>query len=684
MRNSLRSRYDRFPMMLTRFTTFFLAAFLLTLFYAQPVVAHEQAQAPFTQTERDADASPETVSGVVHVLVIDNPARGTSSRHVELQLDDNTLVPLRGDGTDTLHVGTRATVSGRHNGEWLDVASAREIAAAHASGTKSDAEIEGSFAILHADDFAAGRSLYIYEVHQSSGKVSRLRLGSLPAALTPGMRLRVAGHAEADAESITPDHITILGETTSSTDETGAVAKAATVDSVLVITANFNNTVAPTFTAAQAQQVMTSNADSVANFFREASYGQQVMNVTVTPSWVAMNLAQPASCGSTDWQKIGMYAEAAAKALGAAYDPAGYKFVVYLFPKVSACGWLGLAYISRPHKAWINGASSFRTQAVAHEMGHNFGLLHAASLRCGSNVIGGSCTVSEYGDPFDTMGNQRAMHYNAMQKAKLAWIPPTSVTTYTGGSATYTLNPLEIAGGATYAIKIPTGSSKRTYWVEFRQPIGFDGPLSAFPNNGAQIRVSTPFETLCSGCDSYSDDTELLDTTPATPSFNDATLTAGNSFSDPSYGINISVLSASASAMTVQVSNGTSPAPTTLAPTTTTLAASANPAFFANSVTFTATVSGNAATGTVQFTADGATIAGCGAAPLSGGSAAVTLRRTNLSSVRAGVHATCATSALVAGTHAILATYSGNSTNAASASAPLSEVVNARGTRRRH
>ena len=261
--------------------------------------------------------------------------------------------------------------------------------------------------------------------------------------------------------------------------------------------ANFNNTVAPGFSAAQVQQVMTTNgAQRVANFFRETSYGQQLMNVTATPGWVTLNMAQPTTCSTTDWRNIGTSAEAA-QALGSAYDPAAYNFVVYVFPGVSSCGWSGLAYIG-VHKAWINGTGSFSTATIAHEMGHNFGLLHAASLRC-TTAIGGACSSSEYGDPFDAMGNQRAMHYNAMQKAKLAWIPSTSVKTHAGGSATYTLSPLETGGATTYAVKIPTAASNRTYWLEFRQPIGFDSPLAAFNSNGAQIRVSYPFETMCSG-----------------------------------------------------------------------------------------------------------------------------------------------------------------------------------------
>jgi len=75
--------------------------------------------------------------------------------------------------------------------------------------------------------------------------------------------------AEADGESITPDHITVFAEPTSATESSGAVAKAATINSVLVILANFNGTSVPAYGVAQAQQVMTTNGDSVANFFRQ-------------------------------------------------------------------------------------------------------------------------------------------------------------------------------------------------------------------------------------------------------------------------------------------------------------------------------------------------------------------------------------------------------------------------------
>src|SRR5262249_44061143 len=143
-------------------------------------------------------------------------------------------------------------------------------------------------------------------------------------------------------------------------------------------------------------------------------------------------------------------------------------------------------------------------------------------------IASSGCSVAEYGDPFDVMGNQRPMHFAAFQKNILGYIPG-GVANHAGGTATYTLGPIELAGQAQYAIRIPTGSANRTYWVEFRQPIGFDSALSSFPNLGAQIRVAAPFEIACNGC---SDDTQFLDTTPATGSFTDGALLNGQTYTD--------------------------------------------------------------------------------------------------------------------------------------------------------
>jgi uncharacterized repeat protein (TIGR03803 family) len=95
--------------------------------------------------------------------------------------------------------------------------------------------------------------------------------------------------------------------------------------------------------------------------------------------------------------------------------------------------------------------------------------------------------------------------------------------------------------------------------------------------------------------------------------------------------------------------------------TTTTLSSSANPSTVGEPVTFTATVAPAgppAPTGTVGFTANGTTITGCSAVPLSSSRTAA-----------------CTTAALPAGTNAIVATYSGDA-NYSGSSGSLSQVVN--------
>ena len=307
-----------------------LAAFAFAL-SSTLAVAHGPAEHATQTVAEPTAATVEALTGTVHDVIVDDTTRGTSQRFVELELADGSLVALQGDPAQALVRGATVEVHGHRSGKTLYVEGSRALAAAAAPDTKALTEIDGTLAILHADDFANGQSSFVYEVHHASGSVHQLRLAATLPALEPGMKVRVHGRISADSATMTPDRITILSRQAAAAED--VATKAATANGVLVIMANFNNTTAPAFSTAQAQQVMTSNSDSVANFFRETSYGQQVMNVTVTPVWVTMNLAKPTTCGSADWRGIGTTADAAAKAYSALYDPASYNFVVYVFPR---------------------------------------------------------------------------------------------------------------------------------------------------------------------------------------------------------------------------------------------------------------------------------------------------------------------------------------------------------------
>ena len=623
-----------------------VAVLLVLAFAAHPVQAHDSADSfPASPQAPTASAPVEVVTGTVTELVVDNRVSGLTARYVALQLDDGHKLALNGSGVDQLAQGARVQATGQRAGDTLFVtayhAVAGPAATPRATRVRATAQAQGTLGMVHADNFDQGRSTYSLVVRDSDGRATPLLLAVIPDTLRIGMQVVATGTPAIDGISLDVSNITILASPPPQSNDSLATP---ITNRVLVVLVQFPGGGTPAFSQAQVDQTMRTDSASVTNYYQEASYGQQLLNVTVTP-WLLSASTSPSTC---DFTAIGNAGDAAAIAAG--FVPANYQNRFYVFPFRGDCGWAGLAYVGYG-QAWSNGYNLLNV--YAHELGHNFGLLHAASLYCTGQVIGGSCGSAEYGDPFDVMGNISAMHFNAAQKSILNWIPAAAVRTHTTGSATYTLSPIESAGATTYAVKVPAAAN-RTYWLEYRQPIGFDSGMSSYPNNGAQIRVSSPFEGICGGC---ADDTELLDMTPGTANnFGDGALIVGQTYVDSNYGTTISVLTANASALTVQV---TVPGGS---PTTTTLASSLNPSTAGASVTFTATVTGSAPTGSVNFKDGGTSITGCAAAIVSG----IGNSRT----------ATCATSGLSVGTHSVVASYSGDAANSSSNSPPLSQVVN--------
>ena len=206
---------------------------------------------------------------------------------------------------------------------------------------------------------------------------------------------------------------------------------------------------------------------------------------------------------------------------------------MYAFPS-NGCAWWGLGTVGGyPSMAWING--SLQNGVVAHEMGHNLGLYHSHSLECGAATIAASCSSVDYGDILDVMGSAvPPKHFNAAQKERLGWLgygasPP--ITTVQS-SGVYTIDPYESMGGASKALKVRSAAGD-WYYVEYRQPIGFDAStVSANPNVRDGVVVH-----LMDGSDANG--IYLLDMTPATASWSDPALGVNQSFVDVAGGITI-------------------------------------------------------------------------------------------------------------------------------------------------
>ena len=292
-------------------------------------------------------------------------------------------------------------------------------------------------------------------------------------------------------------------------------------------------------TPASARQQMFADSNS---WYRHASHGMLGQSGDVT-RW--LHIAGPAGnkCFA-DYANVMSQAKNAATSAG--YVMNNYtNFVVY-FPNDNTAGsdcggYAGWSYVGAAN-IWLNGAMNRR--AIVHEEGHNYGLGHGHSDLC-SKVIQGSCTFSDYGNDFDAMGAANYVgDFAASQKADLGWMAGRIVDLTHGGRVG--LHPLELRASSTQAVRIRV-SRTRSYWIEYRQPVGNDAGLPSSGTDGVLVNVR---DSQISGDTGPS----LLDLRPADGlSAETATLRPGTGWTTPEgYRISLGSVSATGAAISVR------------------------------------------------------------------------------------------------------------------------------------
>jgi hypothetical protein len=372
-------------------------------------------------------------------------------------------------------------------------------------------------------------------------------------------------HGRLAGTTLETDTVTITGPSLAvparaAADEQATAVASGTPRTVAIVVVTIGSTT-PGYSDTDLQNVMVSNANSVSNYFAEQSYGAVSFRGINNAAGDVFHATIPASSGCP-WQTWGSQAAAAVPAVN------GYDNVVYVFNSRGACGFAGVAWLPG-REAFIDNA--FTLPVVAHELGHNLGVHHAASLRCssgGQTVAFAStnlaCIPSEYGDMWDVMGSSPSNQQNAFHKLQSGWLGSVSgprvqsITT----SGSYTVGPLEASSGVALllipqvtagTVADPSTTLGDTFALDFRQPAGtFDTfGTGSFATSGVQIRlVQTPGQ-------GYPAQTELLDATPQTPgNFNDAALAKDATFVDATDGITIQTTDVNPLGATVQVTLG--------------------------------------------------------------------------------------------------------------------------------
>jgi hypothetical protein len=226
------------------------------------------------------------------------------------------------------------------------------------------------------------------------------------------------------------------------------------------------------------------NAVSTKNFFRTNSQG--IFDITGETATVKLNFnaAAATSCDYILWQQ-----EADKKLVAAGYNLSKYQNRMYYLPaNIPPCSsWAGKGYVGGGPAYQLTWIKYCRMKTLAHELGHNYGLIHASSGEKGSS------TWSEYGDASCTMGVSNINpEFNAAHKNKLGWMPLEKVQTISA-NGTYRVSPLNADSSSIpypQVFKIARPSTSDFYYISYRDQSGsFDAALASTYAN--RLNIST-------------------------------------------------------------------------------------------------------------------------------------------------------------------------------------------------
>jgi hypothetical protein len=386
--------------------------------------------------------------------------------------------------------------------------------------------------------------------------------------LTSSTRVRVWGQPEGDAFRV--ERQVVLPDET--IDGTGVVRRAligqpSTNVTVAWVQMDVNGGGVNQTTASAQSLIFGQNAGplfgtkatdkSVAQYYDENSYGMVKLVGQVEGPIPFAGTA----CNNFD--PLAMNVVSQVTALGRTYQ---HYYLYWGSEQNCGPGWGAQGTSAKPGKyVWLNNDGTFCT-ATGQELGHNFGLMHASTMKCTGATIANdtsTCTSNEYGNPMTVMGGG-CRHLMSVEKWYSGFFKSCNAVKLKQ-SGTFTLLPIEIPCGGIQALQIPMppGAPTRTtttsqsngnvtvgfYYLELRGGQGMDTGMKTGVYVHAAADIPAPTQN--------GPRTFLLDMNPATTAWDP--MSVGQTFTDPAGGVSFTLNSAdtNSASVTVTITGGT-------------------------------------------------------------------------------------------------------------------------------
>ncbi|GGS29668.1 RICIN domain-containing protein [Actinokineospora fastidiosa] len=306
---------------------------------------------------------------------------------------------------------------------------------------------------------------------------------------------------------------------------------------IAVVLVNFTNDTIDSSTTfrTKVRDMYFGTGQSLSRYYEEASDGA----VRFTPlagqpevlgPWT---ISMPAACDS------GAMNTKTREAL-AARGISGYQSLAIWFPnRLAQCDWGGLGQMPGS-TTWMPDAHG-NPSGVVHELGHNFGFAHLASVTCTPGTLSG-CAEAGYRGSSPMGGGGYQSGLAAPELIHAGWLP-TSQRVVAPSSGTYTLTPLHAPASVTgtRVLEIPRNTTGDRITVAYRKnattiDTGVGEGVQLHLTKEGAYRVST-----------------LVDPSAGTSGSTDTDLDVGARITDATSGVTIETLSATATSATVRI-----------------------------------------------------------------------------------------------------------------------------------